>query len=125
MQIERLHVSPETVTVLGYKVKPNDARWAGLDFSDVEVLHQSTLMMAIAGKEAPIDLHLSVRWNHPEDTKAGIDSGCRYRVRPQAEVGKKHNGRRIEMVGFELIDGKWYVAIGTESHQQSEKLGNA
>lgn len=82
-------VTPETVTVLGYRVKATDPAWTGLNWSDVVEREKSTLMVFVCGgaDNAPDDHHLSVAWMHPNDQAAGYandpDIWVRYRVRPR------------------------------------------
>lgn len=85
---DTLSISPQTVTVLGYRVKPTDPAWTGLNWErDVILREQSTLMMWAIGKDAPPDHHLDVLWMHPSDQANGgtddPDNWCRYRVRPR------------------------------------------
>jgi hypothetical protein len=111
--MERVLVSPETVTVLGYKVKAGRPIWEGLFMDRAEPATQSTLMLAVCGPhEAPLDIHLRVPWCHPED-RDGTDNDwndCIYRVRPRMEVGKKWKGKMVKSVAFERWDGKWWIA---------------
>ena len=105
MMVERIKVSPKSVTVLGDKPKgEDDPLWAGLDLARAEPRTQSTVMLAICGEDAPEDIHLAVPWGHPEED-------CIYRVRPRMEVGKKWKGRTVESVAFERWDGEWFIAI--------------
>lgn len=113
--IERVLVSPETVTVLGYNVKANDPMWIGLDLSRAEPRQQNSLLLAIAGPHDGTDIHLNVPFVHPDDAAAGMkDEGCRYRVRPKMRVGKKWHGKTVSSVAFERWDGKWVIAVETE-----------
>lgn len=111
--MDRVPVSAETCTVLGYKVKTRDPEWAGLDLDRADLLQQSTLMLAICGpNDAPPDLHLSVPWCHPDDRARGEEpDGCYYRVRPRMEPGKKWAGKKVKAVAFERWAGKWFLAI--------------
>lgn len=114
--IERIPVSPETVTVLGYRVKATDPMWAGLDFDRAEPRQQNAALLAIAGPHEGLDVHLSVPFLHPEDKARGAKhDGCAYRVRPRAEVGKRWKGKRVGAVAFEKWNGKWVIAITSSS----------
>ena len=77
-----LPVSPDTVTVLGYRVKANSPMWAGLDWSDVILRERSTAAMLCFGASAQPDHHLDIAWSHPDDDRAAWE-GTRYRVRPR------------------------------------------
>lgn len=111
----RVPVEPSNVEVLGNKVKATDVMWTGLDMAKAEPRVQSTLWLAIAGQEeAPLDIHLCVPWEHPEDKKDGIDSETRYRVRPRMQPGKRWKGQMVKSVAFEMWDGKWYIAYSVE-----------
>lgn len=111
--MERFPVSPETVTVLGYKVKATDPMWTGLDLANAEPRQQASIMLAMVGAdEAPPDIHLNVPWMHPEDrARDPGDDGCRYRVRPRMEPGKKWKGRKVKSVAFERYSGQWFIAV--------------
>ncbi len=110
--MKRVPVSPETITVLGHRVKPTDPMWTGLDLDNAEPRTQNTLSLACFGQdEAGIDIHLDVPWCHPEDRARGHDFDCRYRVRPKMEAGKKWKGKMVKSVAFERWTGKWYLAI--------------
>lgn len=109
MSVVRFPVSPDTITVLGYRVKESDPAWTGLDLANAEPRVQSTMWLAIAGAdEAPPDIHLNVPWKHPDDKDY---DGCMYRVRPRMESGKKWKGRKVVSASFERWDGKWYIAV--------------
>lgn len=116
--ITRVPVAPETITVLGYRVKADDPRWLGLNLAKAEPRMQASLMLAIAGDEAPEDIHLSVPWCHPDDRANGMDDdACRYRVRPRMKSGKRWKGRKVVSVAFERWNGKWFIAIGYKGRQ--------
>ena len=80
-----LPVSPETVTVLGNRVKPTSPAWLGLDFSRAILRERNTLSMALLGPDAPEDHHLDVPWCHPLDQPHGWRDGAMYRVRPRRD----------------------------------------
>lgn len=108
-RMQRLPVNPETVTVLGHKVKATNPIWAGLDLANAEPRTQNTMALACFGsEEADIDIHLSVPWKHPDDS-GPFD--CHYRVRPRMESGKKWKGRKVKSVAFERWSGQWFLAI--------------
>lgn len=111
----RVPVAPETVTVLGNKVKAADASWLGLDLDKAEPRVQaSVLMMMLGPNDAPLDIHLNVPWCHPDDRADGMDDDdCTYRVRPRMQPGKKWKGKLVKSVAFERWDGKWFIAIET------------
>lgn len=120
MSVIRIPVDPTTITVLGNRVKETEPMWTGLDLANAEPRTQSSLMLLVCGRDkAPEDVHLCVPWNHPQDTKDGIDGECRYRVRPRVEVGKKYKGKRVTSVAFERWDGKWWIAIRVEERQKT------
>jgi len=97
--IERYPVSPETVTVLGYRVKANSPMWQGLDFSKATVLEKASILVYIWGADsAPSDLHLSVPFCHPDDQPEGWSDGMKYRVRPRAEAGGRWLKRKVKEV---------------------------
>jgi hypothetical protein len=77
-----LPVTPDTVTVLGSRVKADCPMWRGLDWSDVILRERNTLEMALLGPKASEDHHLDIAWAHPADGKRAC-AGCRYRVRPR------------------------------------------
>lgn len=82
-----LPVSPETVTVLGYRVKADSPAWLGLDLSRAILREQNTLELVLFGKDAaPPDHHLDVPWCHPQDQPHGWRDGCMYRVRPRRKA---------------------------------------
>lgn len=112
---QRVPVSPETITVLGYRVKATSPAWTGLDLVNAEPRTQSTLWLAVAGQdEAPPDIHLDVPWCHPDDRARGAPADdCRYRVRPRMTPGKRWKGRLVKSVAFERWQGKWFIAIET------------
>lgn len=111
----RVPVEPSTVTVLGYKVKVTEPMWQGLDFDRAEPRQQASILMAMWGsKNAPQDIHLNVPFCHPEDRARGDDDdGCRYRVRPRMQIGKKWKGKMVKSAAFERWDGKWFIVIET------------
>jgi hypothetical protein len=115
--MDRIPVSPDTVTVLGHKVKKDDIMWTGLFLDRAEPATQSSLMLAICGKDdAPIDIHLRVPWCHPDD-RTGTEedyNDCIYRVRPRMETGKKYKGKLVKFVAFERWNGKWWLAYELE-----------
>lgn len=100
-----VHVTPETVTVNGYRVKATDQAWRGINWSDAQVLEQSSLMVFVVGAaQAPPDHHLSVAWMHTDDQKGYADSPdmwARYRVRP------RRKGYRFQ----QAPDGCGYVLV--------------
>lgn len=64
--------------------------WVGLDFTVAKPRTQSSLMLCIAGGDAPRDIHLDVPFLHPEDAARGMEwDGTVYRVRPQWEAGDR------------------------------------
>src|SRR5690348_15194193 len=101
----RLPVSPETVTVLGSRVKVTDAAWLSLDLPRAQVRDKATIMVYICGyDEAPYDLHLCTPWIHPSDRYDGWEGSedeCFYRVRPRARAGGRWQGRRVKAVRIE------------------------
>lgn len=108
MTVERLPVSPETVTVLGNRVKKSSPAWRGLDLENADLATQATIMLVICGPdEAPPDLHLRVPWWHPDDGPAPSPPEMYYRVRPRMEPGKKWKGKKVESVAFERWRGEW------------------
>lgn len=111
--IDRLPVDHTTCTVLGNRAKSaTDPLWAGLDMSRAEPRVQSTLMLTVAGPEAPTDIHLAVPWCHPSDqTGSPDDFDCIYRVRPKMGAGKRWKRRKVDSVAFERWDGKWWLAV--------------
>lgn len=119
---ERLPVSPETVTVLGYRVRAHEPRWQGLDFAAATLRTQSTLMLAVCGKDAPYDLHLNVPFAYPGEPPERYE-GVRYRVRPQAEPGKKWRGRKVADVAIKPAPGKdppWEIVVTYAGHRLAE-----
>lgn len=90
-----LAVVPGNSTVLGY----NNAAdyWSHLRFGEAISLRKSTLMLAIAGKNAPTDIHLSVPFAHPEDAHMRSEDLGWYRVRPNFEG----------VIDVVMQDGKW------------------
>lgn len=113
--MERVPVSPETCTVLGYRVKASDPRWAGLDLDKADLIMQSTLMLCVCGPDdAPIDAHLRAPWWHPDDGPAPDPPEMYFRVRPRMQAGKKWEGRKVKFVAFERFSGKWGLAIEFE-----------
>lgn len=77
-------MTPETVTVLGYRVRGDDPMWLGLDLARAEVREVSTAMLAMVGPDkAPPDHHLRVPWCHPLDRPHGWEDCAFYRVRPR------------------------------------------
>lgn len=113
--ITRVPVSPETVTVLGYRVKPDDPMWLGLDLANAEPRTQASILLMMIGEDAPEDIHLCVPWNHPDDTANGIYDDCRYRVRPRMQAGKRWRGRLVKSVAFERWNGEWLIALSFAS----------
>lgn len=116
--IEILPVAPETVTVLGYRVKPADPMWTGLDLDRAELRTQSTLMAVMVGpKAAPYDLHLNVPWIHPDDVANGMaweDDECWYRVRPRMEPGQKWHRKMVANVAIRRDDSHappWVIEV--------------
>jgi hypothetical protein len=115
--MERVPVSPETVTVLGHKVKrATDPLWAGLFLEHAMPATQSSLMLMICGKDAPVDIHLRVPWCHPEDREGTKDdwTDCIYRVRPRMQPGKKWKGQKVKSVAFERWQDEWWIAYEVE-----------
>jgi hypothetical protein len=97
-------VDISTCTVNGSSYSKPSAAWDGLDLNLAEVREQSTLMLAITGKDAPPDHHLDVPWMHPEDRPKMADdpdAWCFYRVRP------RYRYRRFRFV---KIAGQWFLA---------------
>lgn len=115
MTMTRVPVSPETVTVLGSRVKATDAAWLGLDLANAEPRTQNTLSLFVFGPDgAGLDLHLDVPWCHPDDqTGSPADFDCRYRVRPRMEPGKRWKGKMVKSVAFERWRGEWFIAVET------------
>lgn len=116
-RVARYPVAPETVTVLGCRPRSaQEPRWAGLRWNGEEkVLTQSTLMRFVCGADAPYDLHLNVPWCHPEDyvTDEDID-GCKYRVRPRMEPGKRWKRRMVKAVSIErdeTLTPPWVICV--------------
>lgn len=109
----RLPVSPETCTVNGYRVKPTDTSWTGLDLANAEPRTQSTMMLAVVGSDdAPPDIHLNVPWCHPEDRANGAPADdCIYRVRPRMKVGRRWKGDVVRSLSFERWSGSWFLAL--------------
>ena len=112
--MKRLKVSPKTITVNGSRVTAKHPAWLGLDMINAEPRQQSSLMLFAVGSDTPIDVHLRVPFQHPDDT---VDSGCFYRVRPKMEVGEKWQGKIVQSVAFERWDGDWFIAVGFEKQQ--------
>lgn len=109
----RVPVSPENVTVLGYRVKATNPMWSGLDMAKAEPRTQTTIELACFGSvAAPLDIHLRVPWRDPDD-RSCEESDCWYRVRPRMEVGKKWKGKVVKSVAFERWNGEWFLAIET------------
>ena len=109
-------VAPETTTVLGSRWRTTDVAWRGLAFSHeaVELRTQSTLMLYVAGRDAPYDLHLNVPFEHPDDGPIPDPPEMMYRVRPRAEVGKRWMGRRVTAVAIEPDAGRdppWRIVV--------------
>ncbi len=104
-----LPVDRSTVTVLGSVWGPK-APWAGLDFANARVRNQSTLMMMIAGKDAPYDHHLDVPFIHPDDGPLS-EAECVYRVRPRMKPGKRWQGRKVRSVQFVRQDAGWALDV--------------
>ena len=107
--MKRFKVTAKTITVNGSRVTSKSPAWLGLDMSKAEPRQQSTMMLFAVGAHAPIDVHLSVPFQHPDDT---VDHGCFYRVRPKMEVGEKWQGKTVGSVAFERWDGEWFIAVG-------------
>lgn len=82
----RRPVTPRNSTVLDYPAKPY---WPRLLLDHATARVKSTLMLAIAGEDAPIDVHLSVPFLDPDLEDEPIDELPRYRVRPIVEVGDR------------------------------------
>ena len=70
-------------TVLGHENAVDC--WPHLRFDEAIPRNKSTLMLAIAGKNAPIDVHLDVPFAHPEDAHMKSEYLGWYRVRPNLE----------------------------------------
>lgn len=111
---EVLPVSPEAVTVLGYRVKETDPWWRGLDFAKAEVLNRANVMVALVGWDnAPPGLHLNVPYAHPAEPVEYYE-GVRYRVRPRMVPGKKWRGRMVRSVAIEPAPDKsppWQIVV--------------
>jgi hypothetical protein len=94
-------ISPDNVTVLGYKVQPTDKMWTCLDWSDVTYMEKASILVVLLGQEnAPIDPHLSVA--------AVTEHGerLRYRVRPRRDRDR-----------FVQVDGVWAL----QKHQPKQR----
>jgi hypothetical protein len=97
MKIERYPVAPDTIEVLGHKVKATDAAWTGLDWSRVVSAEKT---------------RLRVLWCHPDDqTGSPDDFDCVYAIYPRAEPGKRWRRRMVDDVWFEFDDGRWFVTV--------------
>jgi hypothetical protein len=122
--MEREPVTPETVEILGSRAKgESDPLWAGLFLDRAEPATQSTLMLAICGKDAPLDIHLRVPWCHPSDRNGTDDdwNDCIYRVRPRMSEGKRWRGRKVARVhGFERWGGRWFIAFEYAARKRSK-----
>lgn len=113
---ERFPIAPDTVTVLGYRVREHEPRWQGLDFSRATLRQTSTIMVYFLGDDAPYDLHLNVPFCYPGEPPARYE-GCKYRVRPQAEAGRKWRGRKVVDVAIEPDPDKsppWEIIVTFE-----------
>ena len=95
----------------GSRVTSKSPAWLGLDMSKAEPRQQSTMMLFAVGAHAPIDVHLSVPFQHAGDT---VDHGCFYRVRPKMDVGGKWEGKIVKSVAFERWGDAWYIAVEFE-----------
>lgn len=87
-------VAPSNCTVNGSRVRASSPAWKGLLFDHPRTIvrTRSTMMQAVAGPDAPYDLHLDVPFLHPEDAAAGRkweDDECFYRVRPIVQRGDR------------------------------------
>lgn len=110
---ERFPIAPDTVTVLGHRVREHEPRWRGLDFQKATLRTQSTLMLAVCGKDAPYDLHLNVPFCYPGEPPE-LYEGVKYRVRPIAEPGKRWRRRMVQDVAIEPAPGKtppWEIVV--------------
>ena len=109
MEMKRYKVIPKNITVNGSNVTPKHPAWLGLDMSKAEPRQQTALMLAVLGDDAPVDVHLSVPFQHPSDT---TDWGMFYRVRPRMEPGGKWRGKTVKSVAFERCGDDWYIVAG-------------
>ena len=92
MNWERLMpITADTVTVNGYRTKPNMPTWRGLNWCDVIVAHEA---------------QLSVGWMHPKDQEHGhaadTEMWVRYRVRPRRK-GYRFEATPDEPTGWRLV----------------------
>ena len=94
-EIHSWAVVPENSTVLGYNNSVDF--WPCLRFDEAIPRNKSSLMLVIAGKDAPIDIHLSVPFAHPEDSLMKSEDLGWYRVRPNFEG----------VADVVMHDGKW------------------
>jgi hypothetical protein len=107
-----LPVDAMTCEVLGSHYAQSSPVWTGMDLARAEVRSQSTIMLALVGKEAHYDLHLDVPWCHPDDqTGSPDDFDCVYRVRPKMEPGKKWKGKMVEAVSFVRKGDAWWLDV--------------
>lgn len=83
-------ITPQTVTVNGYRVTESYAAWRGLDWSNVRLWES---------KIEPGAQTLVVSWKHPDDPPP---ADCFYRVRP------RRKGWR-----FVLVGDVWMIAHST------------
>lgn len=100
-----LSVSPETVTVNGYRYKATDPAWIGLDFTTAEIRYWD---------KPPNDPRLRVPFCHPLDQPCDEDTLCYYRVYPIAEPGKRWKRRLVESVAIEPapeMDPPWQIRV--------------
>lgn len=104
MPMTREPVSPETCTVLGYRIrKRNVTMWTGLDLSRAEFRQTASIMDWVCGGvgKGPPDPHLRVPWKHPADPPPDEDDEMWYRVRPRRKRG---------FIGFERdMHGAWWI----------------
>lgn len=116
----RFPVTPETITVLGNRVKDDSPMWKGLNLERADLIVQSTIMMLVCGHEAPFDMHLSVPFCHPDDQTGTADdwNDCYYRVRPRMKPRKRWKSRMVEQVFFERLAGEWNLAVAFQDRKR-------
>lgn len=96
----RFLTSPETIEVLGRRVRGADPAWAGLDWSRASLRGRAKI---------------GVPWCHPSDqTGSPDDFDCIYTVRPQAEPGKRWRRKMVKDAWFEKDDDTWFVVVEFE-----------
>ena len=110
-----LPVDATTCTVNGYRYRQTEPAWTGLALSRAELRDQASIMVWIAGADAPYDLHLSVPWQHPDDGPWTPQTGCWYRVRPKREKG----------AAFVRVDGVWWLRYGGTARRKAREAADA